>query len=262
MKQLAFFLLLATLFSCSTATTEKVKPKETTVVNLKSESEMDARVNELKLLTAASGMMAASLNYQKGTGEMVQVNGYVDSTQMLQIVEENFSEGNGKNFGKNLFYLYNGRPFVSQELINIVAPDGTSSLFTDRVSYYDKKGKVIKTKERTGDSEEDAALKSYNAVGLHAVSMDRAMRALNSEKEFETTFQGFVDQGIFSYIVLGENKEDGFTSAMRLDYKDKLIQVLYQDPKKYLGSKVKVNFENHEDRGFQFQVYAGGEFVD
>lgn len=97
---------------------------------------------------------------------------------------------------------------------------------------------------------------------LHEVKIDRAMRALNSEKEFETTFQGFVDQDIFSYLIVGPNYPDGFTSALRLDYKDKLIQILLSDPKNHLGAKLKVNFENYEDRGFRFQVYAGGKFAD
>lgn len=255
------FLLACSLVAC-TENTIKTESKKPTVKVLKSEADMDERVNELKLMTEASGMMASSLNYQKGTGEMVQVNGYVDTTQTLQIVEENFSDGNGKNFGKISFYLQDGVPFVSHELFNEVSADGTSAMFVDRISYYNKKGKVQKTKERRSESEENIQLKSYKAVPLTSVSMDRAMRALNSEKEFETTFQGFVNEGVFTYLVIGEDKADGYTTALRLDYKDKLIHVLYQDPKKYLGSKLKVNFENHNDRGFQFQVYAGGEFED
>lgn len=256
------FPALILLFTACAENASKPEKKAKTVVVLKSEKDMDARVNELKLLTETSGMMASSLSYQNSEGVMEQVNGYVDSTQMLHILEENFSEGNGKSSGKRLFYLQDGKPFVVHELINEVSADSVTSIFIDRISYYDKKGKVIKTKERTDALEENAIMKSYKPAPLHSVSMDRAMRALNSEKEFETTFQGFVSQGIFTYLVLGENKADGFTTALRLDYKDKLIHVLYQDPKKYLGSKVKVNFENHDDRGFQFQVYAGGEFVD
>ena len=88
------------------------------------------------------------------------------------------------------------------------------------------------------------------------------MDALNSRKEFATTFQGFVNQDMFSYIILGPDDPNGFTTALRLDYKDQLVNILASDPEKYMGAHVKVNFEVHNDRGFEFQVYAGGKFVD
>jgi hypothetical protein len=67
---------------------------------------------------------------------------------------------------------------------------------------------------------------------------------------------------MFSYIILGPDDPNGFTTALRLDYKDQMISILASDPEQYIGTKVKVNFQVHTDRGFEFQVYGGGELVE
>jgi hypothetical protein len=103
----------------------------------------------------------------------------------------------------------------------------------------------------------------YKPVPLIGIKMDRAMRAINQEKEFETTFQGFVDSDLFTYLSVGENNPDGFRSALRLDYKDELILMLRSNQDGYLGEKLRVNYEKRvQDNGFSFQVYAGGKFAD
>lgn len=253
-------LLFLTACGSSEEKTKETK-KEPVVRVFKNESQMDDRVQELKIIVESSDLVANSLRYEKPDGSSIEVIGHVDKTSVLQIVEEVFSGGNGKTNGTIFYYLQNGKPFVTQELIDEVN-EQNEGVFIDRISYYDVNGKVIKTKERRASFQDDIVNESYKAVPLHAVSIDRAMRALNSEKEFETTFQGFVHQDMFSYLIVGENTPDGYTTALRLDYKDQLINVLNSDPKKYIGSKIKLNFENHEDRGFHFQVYAGGKFVD
>lgn len=258
-----FPILFICLVACTSEKEQSTKNKSESIVKtFKNEAEMDERVQELKIIVESSDLIANSLRYEKGsTGESIEVFGHVDKTNTLQIVEEVFSEGNGKSSGSIFYYLENGKPFVTQELIDEVTSTGEGS-FVDRISYYNAKGKVLKTKERRARFQDEISSKAYQSVPLHEVKIDRAMRALNSEKEFETTFQGFVDQDIFSYLIVGPNYPDGFTSALRLDYKDKLIQILLSDPKNHLGAKLKVNFENYEDRGFRFQVYAGGKFAD
>lgn len=263
MKKYIFPLLLVGLVSCGSDDSAKKDTKEqgTIVKHFKNESEMDAQVLALKKITEASGLVGNSLHYDKMDGTFIEVIGHLDTANVIQIVEEQFSDGNGKTNGTRYYYLNNGLPFVTQELIDQV--DGTNqALFVDRISYYDEKGKVIKTKTRSASFEDDIYQLKYQAAPLHSVSIDRAMKALNSKGEFATTFQGFVNQDVFSYLIVGPNDPDGFTTALRLDYKDQLVNILYSDPKKYLGAKIQVNFEVHEDRGFEFQVYAGGKFVD
>lgn len=263
MKKYIFPLLLVGLVSCGSdnSTEEKTEEKKVIVKHFKNESEMDKHVLQLKKITESSGLIANSLHYEKGDGTMIEVIGHLDTANVIQIVEEQFSEGNGKTNGTRFYFLNDGKPFVIQELIDQI--NGTNeAVFIDRISYYDEKGKIIKTKQRSASFEDDIYSMSYKPAPLHPLTIDRAMNVLESKKEFTTTFQGFVNQDMFSYIILGTDDPNGYTTALRLDYKDQLINILASDPEKYMGANVKANFEVHNDRGFEFQVYAGGKFVD
>lgn len=263
MKKYIFPLLLVGLVSCGSdnSSEKKTEEKKVIVKHFKNEAEMDAHVLELKKITESADILANSLHYEKADGTMIEVIGHLDTTNVLQIIEEQFSDGNGKSNGTRFYYLNDGKPFVTQELIDQVNGNN-EAIFIDRVSYYDEKGKIIKTKERSASFQDDINKMSYKAAALYPIKVDRAMAALKSEKEFATTFQGFVNQDMFSYLIIGPDDPNGFTSALRLDYKDQLINILASDPEKHMGTRIKVNFEVHNDRGFEFQVYAGGKFVD
>ena len=239
---------------------KKLEPK--VVVSFKNEAEMDERMIELDVIVAQAGMVASSLYYSKGeTGESIQVDGHMNLDNQIMKIEEFFNDGNGLNNGKVIYYLNAGKPFVTFEQFDDVS--GAKPQFVERISYYDEAGKVMKTKERRGDYQELVENMKFVPVGLKSVSMDRAMRAINQEKEFETTFQGFINQEIFTYISVGENKPDGFRSALRCDYKDKLIVALSGNEEGYIGEKLRVNYQKFTDQtGFEFQVYAGGKFAD
>ncbi|MES2556901.1 MAG: hypothetical protein V4604_12165 [Bacteroidota bacterium] len=240
---------------------KKEKPSEV-VVSFENESEMDNRMVEIDAIVNQAGTVASSLYYSKGeAGESIQVDGHMNSNNQILKIEEFFSDGNGKNNGRRLYYLNDGKPFITVEQLDDVS--GTKPQFVDRVSYYDAKGKVIKTKERRGDYQEVVETMKYKPVGLSGISMARAMRALNQEKEFETTFQGFIDSDQMSYMSVGENNPDGFHSALRCDFKDPLIMTLSSNQQKYMGKKLRVNYQKHTDAsGFEFQVYLGGEFAE
>ena len=155
--------------------------------------------------------------------------------------------------------MNDGKPFLTQELLD--EANGTSHRFVDRISFYNKAGKVVKTKERSGLYQEETEQLAYRAVRFHAVSIDRAMRALNAKGEFETTFQGFVNEGPLLYLVVGENKEDGYTSALKCDFQDQLLKQLSKNSLQQLGKKVSVSFVVEEDQGSVYQIYTGGNWA-
>lgn len=258
--------LLLLLTACGTSDEPEEKPikeeKAKVVVSFKDEADMDRRMAEIDSIVAKSGLVASSLYFSKDdTGESIQVDGHMNEDNKIMKIEEVFNDGNGMNNGRRFYYLNGGRPFITLELYDEV--NGDRVQFVDRISYYDKKGNVIKTKERRGDYQELVETMKYKPAPLKGITMDRAMRAINQEKEFQTTFQGFVDSDMFTYLSVGENKENGFHSALRLDFKDELILILRSNPEAYMGEKLRVNYEKRvEDNGFSFQVYAGGEFVD
>jgi len=264
------FPLMVVLAACSgqqeTEKTTDEKPAPKVVVSFENEADMDERVVEIDAIVAQADMIASSLYYSKDdvnglAGESIQVDGHMNADNVILKIEEHFNEGNGGNSGRRIYYLNDGKPFVTVEQYSDVS--GPTPQFVDRVSYYDEKGNVIKTKERRGDFEEIVEKMNYKPVPLRGITMDRAMRALNQEKEFETTFQGFVDADVFTYLSVGENKPDGFRSALRCDFKDPLIMTLLSNEKVYLGEKLRVNYQKQtQENGFQFQVYAGGQFAE
>lgn len=262
---LKYIFPLAFLFAaCSSVDDSATKDskKDEIVQSFENESDMDNRIVEIDALVGTSEKLVSSMKYQKSDGSFVQVIGYMNRDNQILKIEELFSDGSGKSQGQRIYYLNGGKPFVTQELIDEILPDNNGS-FIDRVTYYNAKGKVLKTKERRSAYQEDTEVMAYKPVSLHGITIDRAMRALNSEKEFASTFQGLVFDGGATYLVVGENsKNDPYTAALRCDYKDPLILELSSDPDSFLGRKLKVNFEIKNDNNFEYMVYAGGDFAD
>lgn len=263
LKYIFPFVVLLVAVSCSdTKTDETKKTEENTIVkSFKNEADMDNRAVEIDAIISTSELVASSLKYQKNDGSYVQVFGHMNRDNQILKIEEQFSDGDGKSSGSITYYLNGGKPFMTIELVDEVV-DGTST-FLDRVSYYDAKGKVLKTKERRSAYQEETETMAYTPVALHKAPIDRAMRALNSEKEFEVTFQGFVYEGAYTYLIVGENSKDNpYTCALRCDYKDPLILQLSSSPDTYMGEKLKISFQIRADQNFEYMVYGGGDFAE
>jgi hypothetical protein len=207
------------------------KSDKSVVVSFENEVEMNNRMVEIDALVGQNDKYATSLNYMKEDGTSIKVLAYLSKNNEILKIEEVFTDVATQN-----------------------------RQFLDRVSYYDAKGKVIKTKERRADFQDITENMAYKPVKSNAVSIDRAMRALNAEKEFETTFQGFAYQEALTYLIVGENKENGFTSSLKCDFKDGLLSALMNKPETHLGKPLKVTFVVEEDQGLEYQVYTGGSF--
>jgi hypothetical protein len=81
------------------------------------------------------------------------------------------------------------------------------------------------------------------------------MRVLNKEKEFETTFQGFVSDGTLNYVLVGENTENGFASSLAVQYSEGDVRKLLKNEKAMIGKLLTVTHEVMEDeRGLKFQL--------
>ncbi len=263
LKYIFPLVVLVFAVSCSdTKADETKKTEEDSIVkSFKNEADMDNRAVEIDAIISTSEQLASSLKYQKSDGSYVQVFGHMNRDNQILKIEEQFSDGDGKSSGSITYYLNGGKPFMTVELIDEVV-DGTAT-FVDRVSYYDAKGNVLKTKERRAAYQEETEQMAYTPVKLRKASIDRAMRALNSEKEFAITFQGFVYEGAYTYLIVGENSKDNpYTCALRCDYKDPLILQLSSNPEAYIGEKLKVNFQIRSDQNFEYMVYGGGDFAE
>ncbi len=262
------FPLLFILAACSSEeTTNKPEKKEdpaTVVKKFANEADMDNRMVEIDALISTSTQLVSSMKYQKEDGTFIQVLGHMNRDNQILKLEEQFSDGEGKNQGVRYYYLNGGVPFATQEQIDEAQSDGTFK-FVDRISYYNAKGEVLKTKEKSAPYAEDTDNMKHKPVALKGITIDRAMRALNSKKEFACTFQGLVSEGGVTFLIVGENNKKNpmpFTAALRCDYKDPLILQLSSSPESYMGERLKVNFEFKSDQNFEYMSYSGGDFAE
>ena len=261
------FPLIFVLAACSSGPeTKDVKTEDpaTVVKKFGNEEEMDNRRVEIDALVNSSTQIASSMYFQKEDGSYEQVLGHMNRDNQILKLEEKFSEGSNKNMGTRYFYLNGGKPFITVEEVDELQSDGTFT-YVERVSYYDTKGNVLKTKERRGDIYEEVQKLAFKPVGLKGVKIDKAMRALNSKDEFACTFQGFVTGGGVTYLIVGENNPNNknpFTASLRCDYKDPLILELSSNPEAYLGERLKVEFEFKSEQNFEYMSYAGGDFAE
>lgn len=193
------------------------------------------------------------LNYNNNAGSTVDTKGYVDSKGNLVKIEYNFSDVKTGNYGKQFFYIENGKKFASKEIYfdnEIKKPT-----FIERVTYYDANEKAVFTKERTADYEEDLPTFTFAVAKTKDCPIERPLDALNQTGEFVTTFQGVVVSDNLKYIIVGENSEEGFASSLAIQFEDSAINKLINNERQMIGTPLEVQFEEMVDEtGLSFQV--------
>jgi len=264
MRQFVFCgILLATAATFSACNnSKKAEEKEIVSEKLSNEGALEAEIKAIDEIAEKSGQIASSLKYTKENGASIVVHATLSATNEILKVEEEYAEANGGNYGTNSFYLKNKIPFAVREYFED-RQDAANPKFVERMSYYDDKGKVIKTIEKRVNFEEELEAASFVPVALHSVSIDRAMTVLDQKGEFETTFQGFVAVQALNYLVVGKPGKDSYSSAMRVDFGDEFINTALANQRAYMNKKCRVSFETIQDAsGFEYQMYTGGEWAE
>lgn len=236
------------------------KAKEPVSKKLSNEESIDAEIRAIDDNADKAGLVANSLSYSKESGEAVEVLAHLSGDHELLKLEERFSEGEGKNNGLITYYLKGKFPFATREYFEDFS-DPKGAKFVDRISYYDANGKVLSTKEKRVNFEEELTGVPYVPAPLHSCSVDRAMQVLDQKGAYQTTFQGFALTESLNYLIVGQPGENGFTSALRIEDEDAFIIEAMQNQKKYLNRKCRVSFTLGENSGFTYQVYTGGQWV-
>jgi hypothetical protein len=257
-----FFFSLLFLFLITSCGTKNQSPDKIIEEKLSITESLNAEITAIEQEITTNAQTASSLRYSKENGESVVVAAYFDPSGNILKIEEFFTQKNNGSNGLKSFYLRNNKPFATKEYFadnsNAKAPK-----FVDRISYYDENEKIIQTIEKKVDFEEDLDNTEYVVVPPVSCSINRAQQVLNQEGEFETTFQGFVHVDVLSYLVVGEPKPNGYTSALRADYEDGMLKELLKNEKKHLNRKIRVEFNTITDpSGFEYQVYLGAKFVE
>lgn len=193
--------------------------------------------------------IANSLSYANQEGESVEVELFLNDSNEIVKMRELIVHPNSSSILSNVFYLKEGKKFASKEYREVV--DGDSIYFAEYRSYYDTAENVIATKYRTAMFEEKLEEEPFVFVEKRDLSMDRAMRVVEQKGEFETTFQGFVKMGGFLFLVVGENKKDGFASSLIVQQYTPLINKLKNNESQMLGTPLVVEFARVNDQGIQ-----------
>jgi hypothetical protein len=234
---------------------EKVSQK------LDNEDAIEAEIAAIEEEIVKADLVAHSLSYAKENGEAIEVLAHLSADNVILKIEEKFSDGNGKNSGAITYYLKDKYPFVTKELFEDLS-NPTAAKFVERVSYYDKKGKAISTKEKRVNYQEELPNVSFISVPLKTCSIDRAMRVLEQKGDFETTFQGFAITESLNYLIVGQPGEDGYSSALRVEVEDNFIKDALRNQQKYLNKKCRVSFQIAENSGFEYQLYTGASWSE
>ncbi len=198
------------------------------------------------------------LAYNNQSEVSIQVNGYLDSNDLEVKIEEFYNDAKTGNNERTTFYIEGGKKFATRQIIfdNTKKP----SVFTERISFYDKDQKVIFTKAREAEYEELLSTVNFKPVSLFDCKIDRAMRALNEEEEFETAFQGFVETKTVDYILVGANADNGFVSSLAVVMPNAFTFELKGNQKKYIGQLLEVQFQKTMEANVSYQALVDIRF--
>jgi len=199
-----------------------------------------------------------SLDYNTNSGSRIEVIAYLNNAEQEVKIEEHFYDVKSGDYGTYIYYIENGRRFASREVYydnQLKTPS-----FVERISHYDSNGKVQSTKERFATYENDLEDVPFSVGKPKDLPIDRAMRVLNQEQEFETTFQGFASDGTLNYLLVGENTPDGYASSLAVQYNQGPILQLMQNEKAMIGRKLTVKHDIVEgQQGMKFQILLSVE---
>jgi len=197
-----------------------------------------------------------SLYYTREDGATIEVEIFLnDSSQILKTVEE-YTRSASASIQTNIFYYKDNRKYATKEFFE--TGEGEEAVFTERVTYYDQDGKPKLSKQRVALFEDALVEEMFAVVRTTDCSDQRMQDVLNQTGEFETTFQGFVSEGPQAYLIVGENRDGGYRSALLVQFYTPLIKRLMDNEGTMKGTPLIVEFEKvNEAKGFEFQALMG-----
>lgn len=243
------FFILGGLYSCG----NEVKDTEELIEYKASEEElvfedMVASIDMNDTLSTGN-----SLFYSKGNGASIEVKIFVNEKGETVKMIESYVDAGSTSICSNTFYFKKGERIASVEKREEGV--GEDTYFVERVSYYDKKDKPFISKERKAEYEEELDYESFTSIENYDCSLERALDVLNQSGPFATTFQGFVMEEPFTYLIVGENNIDGYSSSLVVQDIDRTIQVLSENQSDMLGKALIIEFETvGSAEGYEYQI--------
>jgi len=253
-KGMIFFLSAMVFFLAACGSGDPKETKEDDKKDqgaYKNESDFEDRMAAIDQNDKLS--IANSLQYRDNAGSTEEVSAYLDGDQNIIKLEQEFSDSKTLNFGTLTFYLENGKKFASKEIYQENRQD--KPMFIERITYFDQSEKPVYAKMRQATYEIDLETLPFETTKPQNVSASRAMRVLNQEGEFETTFQGLATDGTLQFVIVGENTADGFAASLAVQHTEGDIKKLFKDEAGMIGTPLEIQYERMKDQtGLEFQV--------
>jgi hypothetical protein len=262
---LSVFLTIGLLIGCGPSEETKEKSNEPIASQ---EYKADENQLEIEAQMAAiddaiendSLVENSSLLYYKEVAD-IEVYVYADpATEEAQKILESFTVAEGGSKQEIAYYMKGGKTIATRE--TILVPIADSMQYMERVSYYDDKEEVIISKQRTAYFEEELEYAQFMVGKKTKCSMDRAIRVLKQEGEFATHFQSFIDTQDGLYMMVGENKPDGYRATLLVNSFGGATDKLFKNPAAYKGKLLSLVFSKEIDEYFEFSLLHNASFVE
>lgn len=268
MKKTGFLLLIAlsvTLFSCQDSGPEVVDANDS--IETQNTYEPDQRAIAIdqymeQVDNDPELRVFSSLEYMNGDRQLYEVNAFKDTidTTFQKLIEYTSAKLTG-SLQSNTFYYKEGKKVASRQLAEEGEEDNLH--FVERVTYYGEDGEPFVTKERKAEYEEQLEDVAFIAGKTTALLEDRALRALDQSGEFAPLFEGFVEgaEGEL-FMIVGENKPNGYTSALLVQSRNGLVDRMYKDPESFKGKQLSVAFSKEISSDGNYQLLYGAALVE
>ena len=245
------------LIACSEKPNEKdpVKKQDTTSEIYQDDNEeFEAYITQID--DSATLNEGNSLYYSHSNKTSFEVTFKLNDENEILRMTEKYTVNESGSIMSNIFYYKDKTMYSSKEYFEEGL--GDDAYFVERVTYYDKKSEPTLTKRRTAPFEDYLDQSSFEIAATQACSDEKALRAITQQGEFETNFRGFVEEGAELYLMVGENKESGYETAILVQRRTPFLMSLKQNQESNMGMKLQVSFQTMKDSGgYEFQALLG-----
>jgi hypothetical protein len=265
MKYLSLFLAVLLFAACKNSTdvnSSEVEEQPENLAPLAAEHSFDALILDIDS-KADSLSRVESLIYSKEDASNMEAVAYLDqSNAIVKVVEVSTDGKTGIRTIKEFYYKDGGKKFASRR--STILGEGENAYYSQLMSYYSPEGKATESKERVSDLEETIDQQVYREAPATEVSDDNAFEVLKQKGHYALTFQGFIENGPYQFLVVGENvSKDGYTSSLVIQEDSPTMRYLRKQGKAALGQEMEIQFQRFVDEmGYVTQILVRATLIE
>jgi len=260
-KYYFFYFLFIFLLSC-----EEEKPKSNQNDHNKSKSDQFSKEDSIK----AYKDLINEYDYRINEGFLIEANSLTYSNEDVEKDVTLYLDPQNNNTKLKMVFTTKKIDLSKTEIFsfyflnkkNICSKKVTKELrnqqyhVTEKISYYDSSG-VFLCRQRVA-LEEELENTDFKFISNETHSMREAEEIIGQIGKYETNFKNIMKYEKDYYLIVGENKKNGFHAVLNVSNPDK--KFLKLDNKKNVGKKLIVQFDKEKNEDDWFQVLKSFEF--